>query len=127
MGSHERLEIRANIKFCAELGKTPTQTLDLIQKTRGDKSVSRALVFKWHKRFTDGRQDIGDDERPGRAAVIRASSSTSIKTALEGDRRLTVRELSEITDVSRGTVHRILNNELNMKKVLNDKLIFFGN
>ena len=66
MGSHERLDIRANIKFCAKLGKTPTQTPYFIQKTRGEKSVSRALVFKWHNRLTDGRQDIGDDERPGR-------------------------------------------------------------
>ena len=79
MGPHERLEFRANIKLCAELGKKPTQTLDFIQKTRGDKSISRAVVFKWHKRFTDDRQDIGDNERPGRTAVIRASSSTSKK------------------------------------------------
>lgn len=59
---------------------------------------------------------FGDDERPGRAAVNCKSSSTSIKTALEGDGRQTVREISEVTDVSRRTVHRVLFDELNMKK-----------
>jgi predicted transcriptional regulator len=117
MTSHERMEIRANIKFCADLGKTPTETYKLLQQTKRESSVSRALVFKWHKRFSDGRTDIKDDERPGRNAVIRTTSSTSIKKVLEGDRRLTVREIAEIADVSRGTVHRILTEDLNMKKV----------
>ena len=28
--------------------------------------VSISMVFKWHKRFRDGRKSIDDDERPGR-------------------------------------------------------------
>ena len=64
------------IKFCADLGKTPTETLKLLRTTRRNISVSRALVFKWHRRFKDGRQDIEDDERQGREAVIRTSRSS---------------------------------------------------
>ena len=40
MTSRERLEIRTNIEFCADLGKTPTDTRKLLQKTRGNVSVS---------------------------------------------------------------------------------------
>ena len=65
--------------------------LKLLQKTRGNMSMSRATVFKCHRRFKDGRQILYDNERQGREAVTHTSSATSIKTPLKGDRRLTIR------------------------------------
>ena len=29
--------------------------------------MSRACMFKWHKRFSEGRESVKDDDRPGRA------------------------------------------------------------
>lgn len=46
---------------------------------------------------------------------------TLIKEALEFDRRVTVMELSEVVDLSVGTVHNILSKELEIRKV---KFIF---
>ena len=46
MTSHERLEMRAKINFCADLGKAPTEMLTLLHKTKGNMSVSRTIVFK---------------------------------------------------------------------------------
>ena len=65
--------------------------LKLLQKIRGNMPVSRAIVFKCHDRFKDGRQSLDDNERQGREAFTHASSATSIKTALKGDRRLSIR------------------------------------
>jgi len=62
MPSSDRLEIRSIIKFC----HTPTATYEKIQVTKGKDSVSRALVFSWHKRFKDGEESIEDRERKGR-------------------------------------------------------------
>lgn len=121
MMSQEKLETRAIIKFCKDLGKTPTDTCKMLQKSRGKTSVSRALVFKWHKRFSEGRESIQDDTRSGRKLHVNETHLTSIKEALEFDRRVTVRELSEIADLSVGTVHNILSKELKMRKV---KFIF---
>ena len=70
MTSNERLEIRANINFCEDFGKTPTDMLKLLHQTRANMSVSRAIVFRWHRRFKDGRQNLEDNERQGREAVI---------------------------------------------------------
>ena len=39
--------------------------LKLLQKTRGNMSVSHAIVFKWHHWFKDGRQNLDDNERQG--------------------------------------------------------------
>ena len=108
--------MRADIKCFADLGKTTTKMLKLLEKRKGNMSASRVIVFKWYHRFKDGRQNIEDDERRSREPVIHTSIAASIKTALKGDRHLTIRELSEVTDVSRGKVHCILANVLNMKK-----------
>ena len=107
MPSSDRLEIRSIIKFCQKLGDTPTATYEKIQVTKGKDSVSRALVFSWHKRFKDGEESIEDREREGRKRKITATLVASIEQALQEDRRLTVRTLSDMFDISIGTIYTI--------------------
>ena len=33
--------------------------------------MNRALVFKWYKRFKEGRESVRDDERCGRSKEVR--------------------------------------------------------
>ena len=35
--------------------------------------MNRALVFKWHKRFKEGRESVRDDERCGRSKEVNTS------------------------------------------------------
>ena len=62
----QRKEQRVCIKFCANLGKSATETLEMIQQGFGDQSLSRAQVFQWHALFKTGRTSVDDDERTGR-------------------------------------------------------------
>lgn len=117
MTSTERTEVRANIKFCMELGKTPTETFKMLQRTPSNCSVKRALVFKWYKRFADGRDSLEDDEGRGRKTKISSDVVASVREALDGDRRLTVRTLSAMIGVSVGTIYTILTEHLKMTKV----------
>ena len=32
--------------------------------------MDRASVFEWHKRFKEGRESVGDDERCGRSKEV---------------------------------------------------------
>ena len=48
-------EQRVCIKFCDNLGKIATETLEIIQQGFGDQRFSRAQVFQWHARFNTGR------------------------------------------------------------------------
>ena len=66
MTPSDRLEIRVIIKFSQDLGKTPTQTLKMIEQTKRENLVSRALVFKWHRRFAVGQDSL--EEQEGRAS-----------------------------------------------------------
>ena len=54
------------IKFCANLGKSATETLTIIQPAFGDQSLSHAQVFQLHARFKTGRTSVDDDEHTGR-------------------------------------------------------------
>jgi hypothetical protein len=44
-----QFELRVNNKFCVKLGKTPTETLQLLSDAYGDDALSWARVFEWHR------------------------------------------------------------------------------
>ncbi|XP_060576133.1 histone-lysine N-methyltransferase SETMAR-like [Ruditapes philippinarum] len=95
---------------------TPTQTLHELQATDKYKSVSKSLVFKWHKRFVDG----WTEEQRGNAGRPREFDDRliqSVTDAIKEDRRLTIREVALISGCSKSTVHRILHENLNMSRV----------
>ena len=117
MASTGNVETRAIIKIFVGLGKTPTETLNMIRNSIVKPKCSRALVFKWHGRFRVGRTSIEDDERSGRSPALRPTSVAKVKDMLEKDRRLTVRSISEDLDISTFTVHKILKEDLHMSKV----------
>ncbi|CAG2240625.1 unnamed protein product [Mytilus edulis] len=81
-------------------------------------NVSRSLVFKWHKRFGDGRDNLEDDEREGRPSFRKSETiKDEVLNVINSDRRLTVREVADKCDISKTTAHHILANDLNMNRV----------
>jgi len=55
------VEQRVDMKYYVKLGKSATETYDLLKKVYGDESLSCTQVFEWFKRFKDGREEIGYD------------------------------------------------------------------
>jgi hypothetical protein len=45
------MEQRTAIKFCFVLGKSASETYELLQKAHGSDSLSRSTTFQWFKRF----------------------------------------------------------------------------
>jgi len=62
----QRKEQRVCIIFCANVGKSATETPKMIQQGFGDQSFSRTQVFQWHTRFKTGCISVDDDEHTGR-------------------------------------------------------------
>jgi len=60
------LEQRYAIKFCAKLGKSDSETLQLLRTANGDAVLSSSQVFKWHKAFKDVRESVEDKQSAGR-------------------------------------------------------------
>ena len=53
------MEQRANIKFCYKLGKTATETREMLVQVYGREAVSRKCVYERFKRFREGKEMTG--------------------------------------------------------------------
>ena len=70
-GREDILEERYAIKFCFKRGKDTTETYEMLQTAFRPSFMNQASVFKWHKRFKEGRESVRDDERCGRTKEVR--------------------------------------------------------
>ena len=69
-GREDTLEERYAIKFCFKLEKNAREPYGMLQTAFGASCMNRASVFKWHKRFKEGRESVRDDERCGRSKEV---------------------------------------------------------
>ena len=79
--------------------------------------MGRSQTFHWFSRFKTGRTSIDDDKRSGRPL----SSSTPemierVRQIVREDRR-TIDEVSMLVGISHGTCHKILTEDLKMRRV----------
>ena len=80
--------------------------------------INRAWVFEWHKGFKEGRESVRDDERCGRSKKVRTPELIGqIKNFMDNDCRVSIETISAQFDVSVRTVHKIIREELKMRKI----------
>ena len=80
--------------------------------------MNRASVFEWHKRFNESRESVRDDERCGRSKEVRTPELIrQIKNFMDKDRHVSIETIRAQFDVSVGTVHTIIRQELKMQKI----------
>ena len=58
-----------------------------MQQANRENKILRSLAFKWHKGFSDGRENVKDDKRCGRNTIIDARMIDDVKTCFNTDRR----------------------------------------
>jgi len=104
----QRKEQRVCIKFCANLGKSATETLEMIQQGFRDQSLSRTQVFQWHARFKTSRTSVDDDEHTGRPTSCTTPETVACRT---------ICDIAEEVEVGYGTCQRVLTEELGMHHV----------
>ena len=110
-------EQSACIKFCFKLGKTATECYEMLKTAFGEQAMGRSQTFQWFTRFKAGRRSI-DDERSGRP--VYSSTPEMIERELQiirEDRRRTIDEFSMLVGISHGTCHKILTEDLKMRRV----------
>ena len=80
--------------------------------------MNRASVFECHKRFNEGRESVRGDERCVRSKEVRTPELIGqIKKFMDKDGRMSIETISAQFDVSVGTVHTIIREELKMRKI----------
>ena len=85
-GAHRRATLA--MKFCFKLGKSASETFELIKQAYGDDPLSRTRDFEWHNMFKEGRELVEDSSN-------QCSDGQSGKV-LDSDRRLTIAFISEM-------------------------------
>ena len=112
---------RYAIKFYIKLEKSTTEALAMIQKAYGKDALSKVQVFRWHKAFSEGREDVEDEQHIGRPSTSHTLDSVAkVKAVLDSDRCLNVSLIADQVGLPKSTVHEIITTELQMGKfVLN--------
>ena len=64
--SDDEAAYRTVIRFCVELVMTPVETQRNLKSVERHANVSRALVYKWHGRFSKGWSENPDSSKRGR-------------------------------------------------------------
>jgi len=73
---------------------------------------------KWHKAFKDGREEVADEARSGRPSTSRNDENVQrVRNLLNSDRRFSVYQVADALNMSKSTVHRIISEDLSMRKV----------
>jgi len=115
--SELELELRTNIKFLVKLGKGGNEIRDMLVQVYRDKAMKKTAVYRWVKRFAEGRESVTDEERSGRPATSRTEENiANIRQIVRDNRLLTVRSIAEQGNVDRETVRKILTDDLDMRK-----------
>jgi hypothetical protein len=70
-----KIEQRVCIKFCVKLGKSATETVEMLCEAFGEHSLSRAAVFEWHSRFKADRVSVEYDEHSGRPSTSKTTEN----------------------------------------------------
>ena len=55
----KKIEQSVDLKFRLKFKKTlPMECIKLLKDVYGDNLMSRSRVFEWHKRFSEGREEV---------------------------------------------------------------------
>ncbi|KAJ8944350.1 hypothetical protein NQ318_011481 [Aromia moschata] len=110
------LEQRMAIKFCVKLEKSAAETIPMLKKAFGVDCLSDRQIFRWHKAFAEGREDVNDENRAGRPSTSTSDDTVKrVRDLLNTDRRLSVRLISETLDITKTIVHEIVSLLMRMK------------
>jgi transposase len=110
---------RGLVKFLVEEGATGTDIVTRLQRQFGENALSRSTIFLWIKRYkAEGRTTTRDKPHTGRRTSASTNANiTTISNIIEQDRRVTVRQLCTRTNLSYGTIHRIIHHKLKLRKL----------
>ena len=112
------LEVLSVIRFLYAKHKTPTEIVREISEVYGSNAISRKQISVWCKKFDEGVTSVTDMPRSGRPNTERVDRNIErLEKLIYSDRRLKIREIAEMLDLSRSTVHRITHEDLKFKKV----------
>jgi transposase len=113
-----KIEQRAVIKFLTFERISVTQIHQRLVNAYGDSALSYPSVARWSKQFRLGRLSLMDNARYGRPITATSPENIArVEQIMTKDRRITLVELEDMTELSHGSLINILHEHLGLKKL----------
>ena len=108
---------RTAIKFCVLNGKNRKETMETLVKAYSDAAIRRMTLHKWYSWYENVYKSVMNEQRSGRPTSITSQKAQEIKELLVKNRCIRVREVGKRVNCSVGTVHTIIHENLNMRRL----------
>jgi len=111
-------EQRSVVRFLFSEGVKPIEIHCRMRIQYGDRCMSRTQVYEWTEKFKNGVTSVEDSRRPGPAfTAVKEDNIAAMKNVIRENRRITVVEVASLLDISVGSAHHIIHDELKFQKV----------
>ncbi|UYV73532.1 hypothetical protein LAZ67_10004011 [Cordylochernes scorpioides] len=112
------MDQRTCIKFCVKNEIKCADAFRMLTVAYGEATLDRSNVYRWYKMFSEGREDVNDEERAGRPSTSTTDEKINeVEKMILANHRITVREVAEDLNISIGSCHSIFINDLGMRRV----------
>ena len=82
----------------------------------GDRCMSRTQVYECTEKFKNGITSVEDSPHPGPAfTAVTENNVTAVENVLWENRRVTVKAVASVLDISVGSAHHIIHDELKFR------------
>ncbi len=121
-----KIEQRSVVRFLQAEGRNGSEILERLVAVYGENNaMKKSEVYRWLRRFKEGRTDVCNEARSGRPSdAVNEETINIVRYLLNADRRVTVTDIHRematqygYAAISRGSIHTILTRELEMRKV----------
>ena len=111
---HQRFYIYTRLK----LGDDARKIYNDLHAVYADISVSYNTCARWVREFKDGRTSVVDNSRCGAPkSVVNESLVANVRKYIDEDPNASIREVSSDMGVSVGTIHKVLHEDLGLRKI----------
>ena len=111
-------EQRSVVRFLFSEGVKPIEIHRRMRIQYGDRCMSRTKVYEWTEKSKNGVTSVEDSPRPGLAfTAVTEDNIAAVENVIRENRHVTVKEVASILDISVGSAHHIIHDELEFRKV----------
>ena len=113
-----RQEQRSYVKIAVLRGRNAKECHSELTEALGNRDLPYRSVARWAAAFQCGRVASADMHRTGCPRTVHTDVARAvIAQSLKGDRRWSLQELQAQTGFDQATVHKILREDLHMRKI----------
>ena len=112
------LSKNSEVSFLFSEGVKPIQIHRRMRIQYGDRCMSRTQVYEWTEKFKNGVTNVEDSPRSGpEFTAVTEDNIAAVENVIRENRRVTVKEVASLLDISVGSAHDIIHDELKFRKV----------